>query len=170
MYLYYNLYRFSLYVCSISCIFLLLWLHSAVRITRICPLCEAYELTCTCTASTSTEANGRDDTETSVGAYFVSWFLSLSSVMLLNTFVITFDHLALCASSFRLSALPIAMIFLPRERTTRPMALTRSFASIGPSLWSRLYPPLRSSIFPLLEAGAEMHWKRFCLAAVRSAI
>ena len=57
--------------------------------------------------------------------------------------------------------------FLPGVRTT--MAQTRSFTSIGPSLWNCLPPPLRSSILSLplssslsglksyLFPGAETH-------------
>jgi len=72
---------------------------------------------------------------------FFSLFLilSLNSILLLNVFVITPDpYLCPLWSSHRHD------LCFPRVRTA--MAQTRSFASIGPSLWNCLPPLLRYSI------------------------
>jgi len=94
------------------------------------------------------------------------------------------DHIRppISASSlFRLHSSQSHDLFMPYARTT--MAHIRSFASIGPSLWNRLPPPLRSFILPAplssslsrlksyLFHGTKRHWKRFCLTyTVRIAI
>src|SRR6218665_2052497 len=60
-----------------------------------------------------------------------------NSVLLLNTFAITFDPLSL-SSLHHLRSSKQHDLFMLHVRTT--IAPTRSFASIGPSLWNH-FPP-----------------------------
>jgi hypothetical protein len=50
-------------------------------------------------------------------------------------------------------------LFVPRVRTT--MAQSRSFACIGPSLWNRLPPSLRSKILSSSISTSFSHLKTF---------
>jgi len=109
---------------------------------------------------------------------FFSLFLTLNSVLLLNTFVIKSASLCPLRSSHHHD------LSLPCVRSTMPMAQTRFFASISPSLWNRLPVLLRSSTDSLryfcsslsllkscLFPGTETHQECFCLPyAVRSTI
>src|SRR6218665_1373014 len=113
---------------------------------------------------------------------FLSSFLSLNSVLLLNKFAITSDPLYISASSLRrLHSSQRHDLFMPRVRAINGRNY-RSFDSIGLSLWNRLLSHFHSFILsaPLslslsrvksyLFPGTEMHLKRFCWLTPREGL
>src|SRR6218665_2082853 len=99
---------------------------------------------------------------------FLSSFLSFNSVLLLNKFAITSDHLYISLLLSAVSTLPNAMISSCLV-LGQSMAQTRSFDSIGLSLWNRLLSHFHSFILSAhlslslsrvksyLFPGTEMH-------------